>query len=100
MPADDTCSHLIGCVYVDAVLDVFQGLVQVARTGGPEKTVACICLQPGRKKERRRGEGGKDGRKGGKKEGGIEERKEGRNRGIRKECTTSRGVEKETEGLD
>lgn len=44
LTADGTCAHLIGCVYVDAILDVFQGLVQVARTGGSEKTVACICL--------------------------------------------------------
>lgn len=44
LTADGSCSHLIGCVYVDAVLDVFQGLVQVPRTGGSEKTVACISL--------------------------------------------------------
>lgn len=84
LPADDTCAHLIGCVYVNAILDVFQGFVQVARAGGSEKTVACICLQPwekegekgrreGRRKEGRTEEKSKIGRKDGRKEIGIEE---------------------------
>lgn len=38
-------SHLIGCIYINAIFDMFQGLVQVARTGRSEKTVAGICLQ-------------------------------------------------------
>lgn len=90
LPADDTSAHLIGCVYVNAVLDVFQGFVQVARAGGSEKTVACICLQPGEKegeKERKEGRR-KEERKEGRREGQTEEKskigrkdgkKEGRN---------------------
>lgn len=38
-------SHLIGCIYINAIFDMIQGLVQVTRTSCPEKTVASICLQ-------------------------------------------------------
>lgn len=38
-------SHLIGCIDINAIFDMVQGLVQVARTGRSEKTVASICLQ-------------------------------------------------------
>lgn len=38
-------SHLIGCVYINAIFDMVQGLVQVARSGRSEKTVASICLE-------------------------------------------------------
>lgn len=54
-------SHLIGCVNIDAIFDMFQGLVQVARTGRSEKTVASICLQSGA--ERGKEEGGDKGYK-------------------------------------
>ena len=37
-------SHLIGCVNINAIFYMVQGLVQVARTGRSEKTVASICL--------------------------------------------------------
>lgn len=84
---DENCSHLIGCVYVDAILNVFQGLVQVARTGGSEKTVSCICLQP-RENEGQKEKRGREGRK----------KRKGARKG--KECTASREVEKETEALD
>lgn len=57
LAADEICSHLIGCVYVDAILNVFQGLIQVSRTGSSKKTVACICLQP-REKGEEKGRGG------------------------------------------
>lgn len=57
-------SHLIGCIYIDAILDVIQGLVQVARSGRSEKTVASICLQA-EKRERERERVGKEEGRGG-----------------------------------
>lgn len=38
-------SHLIGCINVDAIFDMVQGFVQVARSGRSEITVASICLE-------------------------------------------------------
>lgn len=48
-------SHLIGHIYIDAIFDMFQGLVQVARTGRSEKTIASICLQEEKREGKRKG---------------------------------------------
>lgn len=37
--------HLIGCIDINSIFYMFQGLVQVARSGRSEEAVACICLQ-------------------------------------------------------
>lgn len=46
--------HLIGRVNINAILDVLQGLVQVAGSGCSKKTIASICLQMKTEKEERR----------------------------------------------
>lgn len=48
-------SHLIGCININAIFDMFQGLVQVARAGRSEKTVASICLQAKQRKGKKGG---------------------------------------------
>lgn len=51
-------SHLIGCININSIFDMFQGLVQVARSGRSEETVACICLQEEKREGRRKGDTG------------------------------------------
>lgn len=48
-------SHLIGCIDINAIFYMFQGLVQVARTGSSEETIASICLQEEKRGRERRG---------------------------------------------
>lgn len=38
-------SHLIGRIDINSIFYMLQGLVQVARSGRSEETVACICLE-------------------------------------------------------
>lgn len=71
-------SHLIGCIDINSIFYMFQGLVQVARSGRSEETVACICLE----EEEREGDGGR----------GIQ--------GVRERHTHSRGVERKNREKD
>lgn len=52
------CSHLIGCIDINSIFYMLQGLVQVARSGRSEETVACICLQEEKREGWRKGDTG------------------------------------------